>query len=228
MPITVRVLDAIATTTDATSFLSSNVQPVPGELLLAHTASGIAVGTAPGLADATGPAGTFTERKAQLYSANQRRLSVASLQCGASPAAGQFTWTMQDAGSGTTSTCFALVLLGVQGHDPIEPFAYEPQGAATAAAFGVTAPLRAAAFAESRAFAWAGHRAQEATDPNTNWTELADLNHAGPPMGYEAQWRTDAFGDDDAVASWATSAVGGIIGYEIVPPMVRRPIMRRG
>lgn len=81
------------------------------------------------------------------------------------------------------------------------------------AAFG-TVTLAAASHVDNRPISCFVHFANEASTPQTNWTELDDLAGTTPTRNLETQYRSDTF-DTAARASWATSGQWGGIAAEL-------------
>ena len=92
----------------------------------------------------------------------------------------------------------------------------------TAATSG-SVTLNSPASTDNRPISCFFHNVQEATTPQTNWTELDDLANTATARAVESQYRGDAF-DTAAGASWTTSSAWGAIAAEvIVAPAISGP-----
>jgi hypothetical protein len=93
-------------------------------------------------------------------------------------------------------------------------FVQTPTSTATGTGTSGSVTLASASHADNRPIAGFWHRANEATTPRTNWTELDDIAGAGPTRGTETQYRADAF-ETTASASWSGNVAWLGIAAEI-------------
>jgi hypothetical protein len=196
---------------DRTSYTTASISPAANSLLLLFVDDSITADYAP-LSVPTGLSLTWKSIGTRAWSVAPatRRSSAWIAQCGASPGSGTITLTENDMGSGTTSTGTAWAVIEIIGHHATQPVRQVQHPGTTftnqsgPSATSHTIDMLAAADSNSRAFAYFTHAANEATTFRTNWTELSDNAGTVPNMGFESQWRSDAF-EATASASWTTS-----------------------
>lgn len=209
MAIAATLLTSANSSTDANTYTTASISPAANSLLLVFVWSSHAT-TAPDNV-VTGLSLTWTQRAVTTNSTASRKLTCITAQCGASPGSGALTITS------TASIGDAWAVIQITGHDTTTPVVQAPTSPTnTTSALTGSITLAAAGNANNRPFAAFGHRAQTATTPRTNWTELSDdLSDASAPIaGFETQWRSDAF-ETTASATWTTSSQWSGIAVEI-------------
>jgi hypothetical protein len=213
------LLTAAYDNVDRTSYTTASISPAANSLLLVFVTDSIGVGTAP-QAVPTGLSLTWQQLGNRVWSPfpGVRRSAACIAQCGASPGSGTITLTETDQGSGTTSTGTAWVVIEITGHHVLYPVRQvQFPGTTTVNQSGPTATshtidMLSPVDANSRAFSYFAVANDEPITPRASWTELSDIDDSAPNMGFEAQWRSDAF-ETTASATW-TNAIR-YIGFAI-------------
>jgi hypothetical protein len=206
------LLTAAYNNANATSYNTASISPAANSLLLVFVSDNIGTGSAPRSVP-TGLSLTWQNLGYRMWgpTPGEQMSGLWIAQCGASPGSGAITFTENDMGSGTTSSGTGWIVIQVTGHhvaEPIRQIQYPGTGTTSntsgwVATPSLSIPLLPAADANSRAFAFFAHPANEATTPRSGWTELSDTSGSSPNFAMESQWRSDAF-ETTASASWAT------------------------
>lgn len=206
MAIAASLLTSNISTADQTSYATASISPAANSLILLFCASSVGSGTAPKLTP-SGLSLTWTERVATNGQADDlnRRIQCWTAQCGGSPGSGAITLTCGDLGSGATASGAGWAVIQITGHNTTTPVV-QAVGAGGGSGTGAVT-LATAGSTENRAFSYWSHRANEGSTPRTNWTELSDHNGSSPSAGHQSQWRSTAFGTDDASATWTDTSV---------------------
>lgn len=207
---TVTVLGQNAINTDATSYETDIISAFEGDFLLLLCGSSNEVGVAPDMY-AEGLGIEWSEVAIAPYSLETRRLTAFAAEA-ISDVTGRITISMIDSGDGDVSAGLGWAVLKVGNVDLNNPIRQVEvvEGSGTLGQINLAATIDSG----NRAISWWGHRGIGETVHRTGWTELFDNSHDSPAIGYEAQWRADAF-ESTASASWSTSTDFGGVALEI-------------
>ena len=193
---------------DNTIFTTASITPTANNLVIAVINNRA---TDPNADDPSlsGNGMTWVEITNVLWSATNRRLTMLRAM-GASPSAGAVTITFNNTQTDCHWSIFEFAGVdtsGTNGSGAVVQSATNTDNPITS----LTVTLAAFGSATNGAASGFVHNAAEASTPDTDWTEIHDLN--GTAVGLETQWR--ATSDTTAAASWATSSRGAGIAIEI-------------
>ena len=140
---------------------------------------------------------------------------VFTAQCGATPGSG--TITFGQTGGDATHIGASWVVIQITGHNTTTPVAQFKfvggDGTTSAAPTGVL--TNAIGNAGNRVFCYVTHRANQVTNPRTNWTELNDNAGSTPVHASEGQWRNDGTNETTFGATWVGAVRYQMHGVEI-------------
>jgi hypothetical protein len=140
---------------------------------------------------------------------------VFTAQCGATPGSG--TITFGQTGGDATHIGASWVVIQITGHNTTTPVAQfnfvGGDGTTSAAPTGVL--TNAIGNAGNRVFCYVTHRANQVTNPRTNWTELNDNTSTLPNHAAEGQWRNDGTNETTFGATWVGAVRYQMHGVEI-------------
>jgi hypothetical protein len=197
------------------SYPFASVSPAANSLLLVFVSlrASSTAGT-PTISDAlSGGSLTWSTVDSDLDGISSTGVFVA--QCGATPGSGVIT--LAQTGGDATHIGAVWFVIEITGHNsttPVAQFKFVGGDGSTSAAPTGTLD-NAIGGANNRVFCFVCHRANQATTPRTNWTELGDVNNSGPNYGGECQWRDDGTNETTFGASWSGSVRYAMHGVEI-------------
>lgn len=179
-------------------------------------------GTPPGVT-LTGCGLTWTQETTDVQ--NVRRIILFSGVSATDSVPGALTFTLTDLGGGTSTIGLDYVIIGLQGADPSDLVVQTATDTGTA---GTSDSITLATFLDplNRPFSYFRHQQAEGTAPQTNWSELSDVQGGTPSSSAESQWRSDS-ADVAAAATWTANVqfLGGaaeirVLGVpaEEIPP----------
>jgi len=140
---------------------------------------------------------------------------VFTAQCGDTPGTG--TITFGQTGGDATHIGASWLVVQITGHNTTTPVAQFKfvggDGTTSAAPTGVL--TNAIGNAGNRVFCYVTHRANQVTNPRTNWTELNDNAGSLPNHASEGQWRNDGTNETTFGATWSGAVRYQMHGVEI-------------
>ena len=140
---------------------------------------------------------------------------VFTAQCGDTPGTG--TITFGQTGGDATHIGASWLVVQITGHNTTTPVAQFKfvggDGTTSAAPTGVL--TNAIGNAGNRVFCYVTHRANQVTNPRTNWTELNDNAGSLPNHASEGQWRNDGTNETTFGATWVGAVRYQMHGVEI-------------
>ena len=211
MAITQASLTGAANTVDASSFTTASITPTANRLVIAviYNRSGI---TDPAETPTLSGNGLTWVQITTTTAGNTRDRVTMFRAMGASPSSGAVTI---DFAGNTQNAChhsiFEFAGIDTSGTNGSGAVVQSATNSGTATSLTVT--LAAFGSTDNGATSGFEHRANEATTPETNWTEIHDVTEINPNSNLETQWRAD--NDTTASASWTTLANCGGIAIEI-------------
>lgn len=216
MTVSLTTVEASGSTTDASSYLTGTLTPLPNCVLLifieAHRGGSTAVAT-PTLG---GGGLTYTSQATNAYRTTgtiRGKQFCYRAKLGTSP--GSFKITI-DFGA-THQNChwfiYCVKNTPLTGANAADAILQQPVATGTGTTGTVT--LAAAGASANRPISFFTHFVNEVTTPRTNWTELSDQRHASPAAASEVQWRSGAF-ETTSTATWSKSSDWGGISLELV------------
>lgn len=214
MAITATNLTTSSSSADASSYATASITPGADKLILAFIGNSVAGGSVPATPTLSGNGLTWTQVATQTWNVDVARLTIFRAT-GAAPTTGAITISIAT----PAPTCCEWSIIEVSGADITGTNAANAivqtvsTNAADALATSGTVTLSAFSNSSNATFGVFGHKAQEATNPGSGFTELGDTNHAAPNRAFEVEYLA---GNDTTVdASWTTSAEWGGIAAEI-------------
>lgn len=194
---------------DRTSYTTASISPAANSSILLFYFTRHAT-TAPDLTPSGVSGITWTQVVTQLDGIS--RIGCWHGAVSGSPGTGALTLTIA---GGVTAIGCSWSIVQVTGQDTSGTIVQSPVGATGSTGTSSSVTFSAAAAADNRFFSYHFHRANEASTPRTNWTELDDRNGTAPNVGAELQWRNDGTNETTGSASWTTSSRWQALGVEV-------------
>lgn len=194
---------------DRTSYTTASISPAANSCLLLFYVTRHAT-TGPTLTP-SGPSGvTWTAITNQVDGIS--RLGMWRGTVSGSPGTGAVTLSID---GGVTAIGCHWHIIQVTGHDTSGTIVQSPVGATGSTGTSSSLTFAAAGASGNRFLSFHFHRANEATNPRTNWSELDDRAGSTPNGGSEVQWRNDGTNETTGSASWTTSSRWQSMGVEV-------------
>jgi hypothetical protein len=208
-------------TTDGLQFVTASISPPANALIVAciHLSHGTTDCGAPTLTGAGLDWRTVADLAYDDFGTTRGRMAVRRAQV-PSPGSGAITIDVDSNAQGCGWSIFQVtgdVAVGPGDHGALaiaQVKTTADQGLNLLGTSGSLVMSNAAYNASSRPFSFWAHQAAQGKTPRTNWTELYDDSYASPSVGYETQYRADAW-EDTASASWVSEATYGGIAFEV-------------
>jgi len=211
MALAATLLTSAYNNANAASYTTANITPAANSLLLVFSC--VRATTTAGTPTMAGGSLTWTTVNTDLDGIASQ--GVFTAQCGASP--GTFALTVNATGGDGTWIGASWAVIQITGHNTTTPVAQFKfvggDGTSSAAPTGTLD--NAIGNAANRVFCYVTHRANEVTNPRTNWTELNDNAGSAPVHASESQWRNDGTNETTFGATWTTSSRYQMHGVEI-------------
>lgn len=194
---------------DRTAYTTASISPAANSVLYLFYTTRHAT-TGPNMTPSGVTGITWTRKTSQVDGISL--IGVWEGVVGGSPGTGALTLTID---GGVTAIGCEWSIIQVTGADTSAPTVQTPLGATGSTGTASSLTFAAASAAGNRFFSYHLHRANEVTNPRTNWTELDDRAGSTPNSAHELQWRNDGTNETTASASWTTSSRWQALGVEV-------------